>query len=143
MTGVISEESKGARQQPLSPSTTTEGLTVMVVDGTWRKARKMAKHLDTVIPGGLCHVALSPNVLSVYRRRQSQPGRICTIEAVAMLLEEAGESAETHDVLVDLVRLNNAALNHDEVGGAAARSKKDLYRPCGGHPAWYYGRQTT
>ena len=44
---------------------------------------------------GLPHVKLSPTTLSVYARKQSQPDRICTVEAAALLLEEhLGEDPE-------------------------------------------------
>ena len=97
-------------------------LTIIVVDATWRKARRMAKHLSTICSGingqgspayALPHVALSTTALSEYRRKQSCEGeevvgsviylthfdsafvlfigRICTLEAVAMMLELAGE----------------------------------------------------
>ena len=112
-------------------------LTIMVVDGTWRKARRMARHLEEHVVPGIPHVKLAPTVLSVYQRRQSQPDRICTVEAVAMLVGEAGE-LEAASVLLDLVKLNIEALTYgrDDAGG-----RKSLWG-VGGNPAWYYGRTT-
>jgi hypothetical protein len=45
-----------------------------------------------------------------FARRQSQPDRICTIEAVALFLRECGEGGEAVDGLLSYLRLNNAAL---------------------------------
>jgi len=63
-------------------------LLVVIVDGTWRQAKRMHRFLE-----GLPHIALSPQGLSEFHwRRQSQEGRISTVEAAAALLEEFGDS---------------------------------------------------
>merc|ERR1712232_78692 len=64
------------------------------------------------------HVRLQPESLdywsrrggkSIYARTQSQPDRICTVEAVALLLRELGEREENCDALIDYVKVNNLA----------------------------------
>jgi len=48
---------------------------------------------------------------SVYSRTQSQPDRVCTLEAIALLLREAGEGQTTCDAFIDAVMVNNAAVH--------------------------------
>ena len=138
-------------------------MTLMVVDGTWRKARRVANHLKRSVIPTIPHVILSESVvgsrLSVYRRKQSQLGRICTIEAVAMMLGEAGERVEACRELVDLVVRNNEALGYgkepgegendvkkeggaekEQQAGSGGGYNRSLWKEVGGHPAWYYGR---
>ena len=59
-------------------------LTVVVVDGTWNKARKLAKYFgEKIAPRErVPHLQLSPTALSVFKRKQSRPDRICTLEYV-------------------------------------------------------------
>ena len=67
-------------------------MTVVLVDGTWRQARRMAKHLKSVLLPGVPQVTLTlegPNRLSVFRRKQSAEGRVCTSEALSLFLGEA------------------------------------------------------
>merc|ERR1712046_73682 len=65
-------------------------LIAVVVDGTWRQAKRMHRDLEA-----LPHVKLSPCSLSEFHwRRQSQEGRISTVEAAALLLEEFGDASE-------------------------------------------------
>jgi hypothetical protein len=84
-------------------------LTVIVVDAVWRHARKMAKHLQELIPS-VPLVQLTPEQMSVYARKQTQPDRICTIEATALFLSQCGEDEGKCDQLVECVRINNQAL---------------------------------
>lgn len=59
---------------------------VVLIDGTWRQAKRMHK---TMVDLRLPHVALSANIRSEFHwRRQTQEGRISTIEAAALLLDE-------------------------------------------------------
>merc|ERR1711971_1216494 len=63
-------------------------LLAVLVDGTWRQARRMHRSLDT-----LPHVKLQPRQLSDFHwRRQTREDRISTVEAAALLLEALGES---------------------------------------------------
>eukprot|EP00933_Yihiella_yeosuensis_P052110 TRINITY_DN5010_c1_g2_i1.p1 TRINITY_DN5010_c1_g2~~TRINITY_DN5010_c1_g2_i1.p1 ORF type:complete len:334 (+),score=65.94 TRINITY_DN5010_c1_g2_i1:59-1060(+) len=59
---------------------------VVLIDGTWNQAQRMHKHFED-----LPHAVVSPSSLSQFHwRRQSQEGRISTVEAAALLLEEVG-----------------------------------------------------
>jgi DTW domain-containing protein YfiP len=76
-----------------------EELTVVVLNGTWGNVKPMLRHFNTKIDPGhrVRHVALQPDTLSVYARaqrrmnRQVSLERICSVEAVALLLKECGE----------------------------------------------------
>eukprot|EP00928_Gymnodinium_smaydae_P092027 TRINITY_DN75807_c0_g1_i1.p1 TRINITY_DN75807_c0_g1~~TRINITY_DN75807_c0_g1_i1.p1 ORF type:complete len:363 (-),score=64.49 TRINITY_DN75807_c0_g1_i1:364-1452(-) len=65
-------------------------LLAVLVDGTWRQARRMHRHLEA-----LPHVILVPRKRSQFAwRRQTREDRISTVEAGALLLEDLGEKAE-------------------------------------------------
>eukprot|EP00959_Pyramimonas_sp_CCMP1952_P178299 3727126-Pyramimonas_sp.AAC.1 len=113
-------------------------LTIVVIDATWRHAKAMHRNLCKTQGFDIPQVQLSPTALSVYARTQSQPDRICTVEAVALLLQHLGETQPNCNALVEYVELNNRALK-----GAVIKREKDkvLYNGPGGNPAWYFGRR--
>jgi DTW domain-containing protein YfiP len=110
----------------------------VVIDATWRHAKAMHRKFCKTHGSEIPQVQLSPTALSVYARTQSQPDRICTVEAVALLLQHLGEEQTNCDALVDYVKLNNRALK-----GAVVKREKDLclYEGPGANPAWYFGRR--
>ncbi|CAJ1378813.1 unnamed protein product [Effrenium voratum] len=56
----------------------------VLIDGTWNQAQRMHKHFEHLL-----HVVVQPAGQSQFHwRRQSQEGRISTVEAAALLLEE-------------------------------------------------------
>jgi len=110
-------------------------LIVIAVDATWRKARRMMHHFTTHVSDRVPHVQLSPTVASVYARTQTLEGRICTVEAISLLLSEYGESPGVCQSLIECVKTNNAAL---DAYSQPARKKANQWFE-GGHPAWYYG----
>lgn len=81
--------------------TVQEPLTVVVLNGTWGNVKPMLRHFNAKIDpeGRIRHVALEPDTLSVYARAQRRMNRkvslerICSVEAVALLLKECGASA--------------------------------------------------
>ena len=88
------------------------------------------------------HIQLRPTTASIYARTQSQNGRICTIEALALMLKEYGEDEDICDKLISYVQLNNRALtcefkNRDQILWEYGNNLSDGN---GGHPAWYFGR---
>jgi DTW domain-containing protein YfiP len=85
-------------------------LRIMLLDGTWKQVKTMLKHLAKIALSPETHVKLSPETLSVYARKQSQLDRICTIEALALFLQECGEGAAACDGLIGYLHINNAAL---------------------------------
>jgi DTW domain-containing protein YfiP len=99
-------------------------LRVVAIDGVYANARTMFKHLAGHLDPDrrVKHVALHPTTLSVYSRAQNGYAqasavdcadtglRICTVEAVALLLEELGEPPEITEALVSAVVWNNHAL---------------------------------
>ena len=117
-------------------------LLVIVMDATWRRARRMANHFRKYIDPNVPHIQLRPTTASIYARTQSQNGRICTIEALALLLKEYGEDEDICDKLIGYVQLNNRALtcefkNRDQILWEYGNNLSDGN---GGHPAWYFGR---
>jgi len=84
-------------------------LTIIVVDAVWRHARKMTKHLSELLPD-VARVQLTPEQFSVYARKQTQPDRICTLEATALFLQHCGEQEAPCQQLIDCVKLNNSML---------------------------------
>mmetsp|Transcript_23984 Transcript_23984/g.51148 ORF Transcript_23984/g.51148 Transcript_23984/m.51148 type:complete len:253 (+) Transcript_23984:1339-2097(+) len=77
----------------------------IIIDGTWRQAKRMHKDLE-----GLPHVRLS-NVRGnsqFHWRRQTEEGRISTVEAAAFLLEELKCELEANTLRRGLGLLNRA-----------------------------------
>lgn len=73
-----------------APQAQPQPLLAVLVDGTWRQARRMNAVLE-----GLPHVALAPRAPSAFHwRRQTREDRISTVEAAGLLLEDLGEPAE-------------------------------------------------
>eukprot|EP00511_Aplanochytrium_stocchinoi_P008735 CAMPEP_0204857310 /NCGR_PEP_ID=MMETSP1347-20130617/20590_1 /ASSEMBLY_ACC=CAM_ASM_000690 /TAXON_ID=215587 /ORGANISM="Aplanochytrium stocchinoi, Strain GSBS06" /LENGTH=242 /DNA_ID=CAMNT_0052004675 /DNA_START=58 /DNA_END=786 /DNA_ORIENTATION=+ len=117
-------------------------LQIIVIDSTWRRARKMQHHLKSVI-GEVKHVKLETDIISVYARTQSQSGRICSVEAVALMLLEFGESKDICEELIEYVKINNKALTHSFHQKDTSKWKWDprAYEKgetLMGHPAWYF-----
>jgi len=127
-------------------------LGVLLVDGTWDQARRMAKYLRKALLPSLPHTTLTLTGLqrlSVFRRKQSQEGRVCTSEALALFLSEvlaakaeactlsdevASAAAEAcTEVVSEAIQLNNRAL--------MPLGKKVFWQGDGGHPAWYFGEK--
>ena len=106
---------------------------VVVLDGVYTHARLMFRTLTAALAADgvrIAHVALHPHSLSLYHRAQKRYStasssmisasvstiddplalRICTLEAVALLLEEFGEPPRTSEVLLRALVANNHAL---------------------------------
>jgi DTW domain-containing protein YfiP len=108
--GVNNNTTDAVDSQPRRPP-----LTMVVLDATYQKAKNMAKHFLKQIHSGVRTVALnSSNFESIFRRGQDSyhvPGRVCTVEAVALALQDCGECFETVQGMVDAVRINNDAID--------------------------------
>jgi hypothetical protein len=121
-----------AGEQMLPPGTE---LTVIAVDAVWRHARRMATRLRERLPD-VRHVQLTPDQMSVYARKQTQPDRICTVEATALFLSLCGEAEATCEAMVECVRINNAALRPE---AKPQPPNRRFYSEDAPHPAWYLG----
>eukprot|EP00906_Rhabdomonas_costata_P038998 RCo055202 len=106
-------------------SENNEGLTLVVLDATWQRTRKMLRYLSDELLLDIPHIKLSPTALSVYSRTQSQQDRICTVEAIALLLAELGEPSDVTDALVEYVRMNNEALTSYVPGNVGSKDTHD------------------
>lgn len=98
-------------------------LRIVLLDGTWNRVKSMKSHLAR-LGCTFPHVRLRPESLdywvrrgnrSVYSRTQTQPDRICTVEATALLLRELGESEANCNALIGYVELNNRRLRGETV----------------------------
>ena len=69
-------------------STVTNGeVLIVVVDGTWRQARKLNQRIPSSVP----RVRITPTTLSKFLcRRQTRVDRVCTAEALSLLLLDMG-----------------------------------------------------
>jgi DTW domain-containing protein YfiP len=97
-------------------------ITLVVLDGNWNQASKMAKREPALC--GLPRVHLPPGPLSTFRlRTQSAPERVCTFEAVARALgviegiEIQRQLEAFFDVMVERMLWARGKLAADEVAG--------------------------
>jgi DTW domain-containing protein YfiP len=76
----------------LPPAKRAAGLHVCVLDGTWSNARAMARYLP---PDAHCVVIAPPAVFTLFSplRTQPAPGKVSTLEAVAVMFDELQEAA--------------------------------------------------
>ena len=58
---------------------------IILLDGTWRQARRLNQRIPASVP----RVKVNPNTLSQFLcRRQTMPGRVCTVEALSLVLKD-------------------------------------------------------
>ena len=79
-------------------------LELIVVDGTWQQAKILAKRVPPSVPRVALAAAPSRSLFGSSLREQSAEreaqGRVCTVEAVAMLARQMGEPPEEVDALL-------------------------------------------
>jgi len=67
----------------------SKDVLIIVVDGTWRQARRLNQKISTHVP----RVKITPTTLSKFLcRRQTRVDRVCTAEALSLLLLDMGFS---------------------------------------------------
>jgi DTW domain-containing protein YfiP len=115
-----STDSRVLKQDYISPI--IKPITLVVLDGNWNQASKMAKREPALRE--LPRVHLPPGPLSKFRlRTQSSPERVCTFEAVARALGAIeGIDVQTKleaffDVMVERMLWARGKLKTDEVTG--------------------------
>eukprot|EP01114_Cavostelium_apophysatum_P015969 TRINITY_DN4464_c0_g1_i2.p2 TRINITY_DN4464_c0_g1~~TRINITY_DN4464_c0_g1_i2.p2 ORF type:complete len:218 (+),score=50.98 TRINITY_DN4464_c0_g1_i2:345-998(+) len=83
-------------------------VTVIVLDGTWGNTATIMRHCNKTIPTELNipKVKLNPDFLSAFSRAQSQADRICTLEAMVLLLKEFGEPEDVQNLLLANMKIN-------------------------------------
>ena len=70
-------------------------ILIIVVDGTWSQARR----LNLKIPSSIPRIKITPTTLSKFLcRRQTRADRVCTVEALSLLLNDMGK-AQAADLL--------------------------------------------
>jgi len=117
---------------PPSALATSAPITVVLIDGTWKQSRKMAR----MVPGlsALPRVALpATRAPEMVLRRRVVPHGLCTIEAAAALLlalgeEEAGEGLLTAWRLQVRRILESKGQDPDQRGAKLAASGRALWR---------------
>lgn len=153
---IVRDDNSGEGCHPPDPSMDVQKnrLRILVLDGTWTMVRKMRTYfLRHIAPSrSIPQVQLRPRSLeywsmrgnrSVYSRTQATPDRICTIEALALLLLEMGENEGAVDELIGYVELNNLALHperaqfakgstlrEDAASGPCLECEHLYFRPC-------------
>merc|ERR1712113_1176583 len=82
--GAVAAASSSSSSSGAAGGSAAEPL-VVIIDGTWRQAKHMQRHEFD----GLTRIALGPVGPSEFHwRRQSQEGRISTVEAAGFFLDE-------------------------------------------------------
>ncbi|CAE8602908.1 unnamed protein product [Polarella glacialis] len=105
------EEFLDQKQGDITADISAPGVTaIVVIDGTWNNVKQMQKHFTKEVAPSVPHVKLMPTSLSVYARTQTRKDGISSVEAVALLLREFGESPVVCDELVRYITVNNEAL---------------------------------
>ncbi len=73
--------------RPLVPGDATSDATLVVPDGSWPQARKMARRVEAACAGRVERVRVEAGVPSLYTlRRTTREGALATIEAIAYAL---------------------------------------------------------
>ncbi|SJN56287.1 DTW domain protein [Vibrio ruber DSM 16370] len=102
-------------QHPIYESPSRNHLRIphfILLDGTWQEARKMARKSDWL--AALPRVQITPDTTSSYRlRRNQQPDSLCTLEVVATLLAQRGETQDAQ-ALKDFLHRFMDALQADK-----------------------------
>jgi DTW domain-containing protein YfiP len=70
----------------------------------------MMKHFNKIVSKPVTRVKINPVQKSNFSRTQTQPDRICTLEAAVMMLRELGESDQLCQTLLDSMEANIVAL---------------------------------
>ena len=108
----------------LLPAAKQKPIQIIVVDGTWRQVRTMLKHFQKTISKEVRLIKLSPTALSVYARTQTEPGRISTIEAIALLVQELGEDPDVCSSIISYLQINNQNVDKGKCRPAERPAKK-------------------
>ncbi|KAF4692525.1 hypothetical protein FOZ60_013195 [Perkinsus olseni] len=91
--------SESVLYRPSDPAVEGERVLIILVDGTWKQAKRLQKRIDRSVP----RIRLMPTTLSRFMcRTQSQADRVCTVEAAALLMSEMGYPAEEYRLLQGL-----------------------------------------
>lgn len=106
--------------KPCNEGSSSSSILVLLVDGTWAQAKNMHKRL-----AAFPHIALSTTTPSAFRgRTQSQDGRVSTVEAAALLLQE-----------IEPVNLELPAALHEALGILDAALEEQQHY-CRTDPHW-------
>lgn len=83
-----SEDSVEYNQVPAEKLPGSGKVLIIVADGTWSQARR----LNLKIPSSIPRVKITPTTLSKFLcRRQTRADRVCTVEALSLLLNDMGK----------------------------------------------------
>ena len=114
------------------PEAEVEPLTIVLIDGTWGQARRLAKKL----PAGLNCVRLDAtsgeNTMDIHYssplRQQPGPGRLCSVAALAVLTRQLGVDPRVEQYLLGLLRKKSdvflAAHNKEWKGPSPGQSPR-------------------
>lgn len=139
----IQKKTKGAQEEAHEDLANTDEaktpaspfIMLVVLDGTWRQTRTIAKWLRSKAPM-LPQVCLNEEDLqrhsalteAAFTRPRTCPNRLSTTEAVAAVLAALGEEGQTIVQLVDMVARNSAALRAGAVPDTGATDDKKVIK---------------
>lgn len=94
--------------RPLSPDDLGDDLTLVVPDGTWSQARRIARRDD--LAKGAASVTIPLRDSAYGLRRNPRPGALCTLEAIAEALRVLEGDAVAEALLEAFVRWRDLSL---------------------------------
>jgi hypothetical protein len=97
----------GPPLQPLLTIPSHTPLTIVLIDGTWGQARRMAKKLPTNLTRVKLQMAENDTFDATYSsplRQQPVAGRLCSLSALALLTRELLVDARVEDYLMELLK---------------------------------------
>jgi len=93
---------------------------IVVLDGTWKQARKLNTKVDTKVARVVLEDALKSTPAHTVRAHPNPVRRISTLEAVALLLKDMGHPKESFAPLLNYLRIADGAyydqMQHEDSG---------------------------
>ena len=89
-----------------------EPLTIVLIDGTWSQTRRLAKKMPTTLTKIRLDIPDDDTFNKMYSsplRSQPEPGRLCTLSALALLTRELSEDSRVEQYLLGLLHLKSEA----------------------------------
>ena len=90
---VFSDDREEEKKRAVKYKVSTEKVAFLILDGTWKEARKMLRKSDYL--NSLPILPLKPTTETLYDlRRNNDEGHLCTVEVAVELLKLVGDTSE-------------------------------------------------